>query len=51
MAIGKLGRAWLLECISTSFWGPFSLVSTGHTRALQRSALVGRGIPKEVKKD
>jgi hypothetical protein len=26
-------------------------VSTGHTRALQRSTLVGRGIPKEVKKD
>jgi hypothetical protein len=26
-------------------------VSTSHTLALQRSTLVGRGIPKEVKKD
>ncbi len=40
-----------MECISTSFWGPFSLVSTGQTQALQISTLVGGGIPKEVKKD
>ncbi len=51
MPIGRLGRAWFLECINTSFWEPFSLVSTSHTLALQRSTLVGRGIPKEVKKD
>jgi hypothetical protein len=40
-----------MECISTSFWGPFPLVSTGQTHALQKSALARRGIPKEVKKD
>ncbi len=51
MPIGRRVRAWFLECISTSFWGPFSLVSTGQTWALQKSALAGRGITKEVKKD
>jgi hypothetical protein len=51
MPIGRLEKVWFLECISTSFWGSFSLVSTGQTRALQRSALIGREIPKEVKKD
>jgi hypothetical protein len=51
MPIGRLGKVWFLECIITSFWGPFSLVSIGQTWALQTSALVGRGIPKEVKKD
>ncbi len=51
MPIGRLGMAWFLECISTSFWGPFFLMSIGQTRVLQKSALVGRGIPKEVKKD
>jgi hypothetical protein len=43
MPIRRLGRAWFLKCISTSFWGPFSLVSTGQTPALQRSALARRG--------
>ncbi len=47
----KVGEGLVLECISTSFWGPFSLVSISLTRALQTSALVGRRIPKEVKKD
>jgi hypothetical protein len=51
MPIGRLGKAWFLESISTSFSGPLSLVSTGQTRVLQRSALVGKGIPKEVKND
>jgi hypothetical protein len=51
MLIGRLGRVWFLECTSTSFCKPFSLVNTSQTRAFQRSTLVGKGITKEVKKD
>ncbi len=51
MPIVRFGKAWFLECINTSFWGPFSFVSTGQNWGLQKSTLARKGIPKEVKKD
>lgn len=51
MLVGRLGRAWLLECTIISFREFFSLARTGQTLALNGSQLCGIGMPREVKKE